>query len=121
MINWVGPLLGVICLLGVWSGHILVRKLDFHLAKVRPVAVFMGLLGCCTILSTLWISNTILAGILGVAGMILFFDAIELFLQEKRVRIGHAAANPANPRHQKILQSSNDSVIYNPLDQVDAS
>jgi hypothetical protein len=40
---------------------------------------------------------------LGIAGTTLWFDALELRRQYKRVIKGHAPANPHNPRHAPHL------------------
>jgi len=37
--------------------------------------------------------------ILGILGITLLWDALELVRQAQRVKIGRAPANPANPRH----------------------
>ena len=39
----------------------------------------------------------------GILGVTVLWDALEFVRQEKRVQQGHAPANPANPRHARIL------------------
>jgi hypothetical protein len=113
-----GIVSGLITMIGVWCGHILVRKIDFNAAALRwPVFLFMAAGGGCLLISTFLVHPIFAAG-MGICGVILFWDGLELSQQEKRVRIGHAPANPMNPRHRKILESCPDATIVHPFDQV---
>jgi hypothetical protein len=52
---------------------------------------------------------------LGIFAMTLLIDALELRRQQNRVRKGHAPANPANPRHTKILAQHATATTLDPL------
>ncbi|MGB9673609.1 MAG: DUF4491 family protein [Anaerolineales bacterium] len=103
-LNFIGIVIGTSLLLGIWLGHVSVRKLEFHLVNLGLAAFlfFLGGIGCE--IGALFISNHIGSAVLGVIGMTLIWDGLELFRQQKRVQRGHAAANPANPRHRRILE-----------------
>ncbi len=60
----------------------------------------MGLIVEFLSLSTV---NRPLSTVFGILGITLLFDAFELTRQQKRVKKGHAPANPNNPRHAKFL------------------
>jgi hypothetical protein len=81
----------------------MVRKVEAQVSRIGPamgVCISLGL--ACEAGALLSRSNA-LSGALGILGITLLWDALEFVRQEKRVRIGHAPANPANPRHARIL------------------
>ncbi len=43
---------------------------------------------------------------LGILGITCLWDALEFVRQQKRVRKGHAPANPANLRHARFLSEN---------------
>ena len=45
----------------------------------------------------------LLSTVTGILGITILWDALEFVRQEKRVKKGHAPANPSNPRHAQIL------------------
>jgi len=104
MNHFTGLILGVTVIAGIWGGHVLVRRVEYYSVDLRmPVTFFfitgIGLAGLSVLSKPDWLS-----GILGIMGIILFWNGIETRHQEKRVKKGYAPANPANPRHQQILQ-----------------
>ena len=103
MMNLLGAAAAVAAFLSVWFGHVAVRRIEFVSRTIWiPAAVFaaLGLIVEFISVSTL---NRFLSTALGIFGMTLLFDAFEFTRQQKRVKKGHAPANPANPRHAKIL------------------
>lgn len=97
-----GLVFGVTAFLGIWLGHVLVRELEYRLAWL-PWPLFLAA-GLGVEVAALLARDPLLSGVLGIAGMTLLWDAIEFRRQERRVRRGHAAANPANPRHRRLLE-----------------
>ena len=114
-INDIGLITGLSLFLGIWLGHVGVRKLEFNFANIKLLSMLFFLMGC--ILEWISITGEILEWkvIFGVIGVTLIWDALELFRQEKRVQRGHAPANPSNPRHQRILQQYSDASILDPF------
>ncbi len=65
--------------------------------------VLAALAGMALILAALRLPERSLSMVCGLTGMALLWDVLELPRQARRVRIGHAPANPKNPRHAAIL------------------
>jgi hypothetical protein len=101
--NIIGVIAALAAFFSVWFGHVAVRKIEFISEKIWiPIVIFVtsGLIVEFLSLST---SHQSQSAILGILGITLLFDGFELTRQQKRVRKGHAPANPANPRHARIL------------------
>ncbi len=103
-INFVGLAAALATFLGVWLGHVSVRKIEretVHLWKPTLAAIILGLaLEAASLLT----SSLTLSAISGILGVTLLWDAFEIFTrQPKRIKCGHAPANPKNPRHAGIL------------------
>ena len=104
--NWIGLVAAITAFLAIWLGHVAVRKIEFISSTIWiPTTLFasLGLLMEFLSLSTV---NRPLSTILGILGITLLFDALELTRQKKRIIKGHAPANPNNPRHARILADS---------------
>jgi len=102
-INSLGLTAAVTAFLTIWIGHVAVRKVEantINIKKTMFIAIALGLLVEYLSLST---SNLQLSTALGILGITLLWDAFEIYRQEKRIKHGHAPANPNNPRHAKIL------------------
>lgn len=114
-LNDIGIITGVSLFLGIWLGHVSVRKIEFYFANIQLPAGLFFLIGC----GLEWLSmvGKILEWnvILGVFGMTFIWDAVELFRQQKRVQRGHAPANPSNPRHERILKQYKDATTIDPI------
>jgi hypothetical protein len=52
-----------------------------------------------------------ISGACGILGMTALFDALEFRRQFKRVKKGHAPANPDNPRHMPLLAEGQATTI----------
>jgi hypothetical protein len=103
-LNFVGLATALATFFGVWWGHVSVRKIERETVNIwipTVVAVVLGM--------GLWIASTLtsslpLSAASGILGVTLLWDALEIAIrQPKRIKHGHAPANPNNPRHAKIL------------------
>jgi hypothetical protein len=103
-INLIGPAAALATFLGVWLGHVSVRKIEretVHLWKPTVIAVILGL---ALETASLLTSSLTLSAISSILGVTLLWDALEISIrQPKRIQHGHAPANPNNPRHARIL------------------
>ena len=92
--NMVGIAAALAALAGIWLGHVAVRWIEFRTANLKPAAFIVVLLGLCLEVASLATSTRWLSAGLGILGVTFLWDAVELFRQEKRVKRGHAPANP---------------------------
>ncbi len=102
-INLTGPAAALATFLGIWWGHVAVRVLEARLADIRPAMIIAVLLGMGMWTGALLTDWMPLSAALGIFGVTLLWDGYEFHRQEKRIKIGHAPANPNNPRHARIL------------------
>lgn len=101
--NTLGVIAAFSAFLGIWLGHVAVRKIEFLSPTLwLPIMFFSSLGITCEILSLFSVHRS-LSTILGILGIIFLWDALEFARQQRRVRKGHAPANPRNPRHASIL------------------
>lgn len=102
-LNLVGIVAALSTFLGIWLGHVSVRIIERNAKKLWPpiiVAIAFGLsLEIWSLLTANWLLNTAL----GILGITILWDAFEFVRQEKRIKKGHAPANPENQRHARIL------------------
>jgi putative Mn2+ efflux pump MntP len=102
-INPIGFTSALAAFLGIWLGHVSVRVIERNAKKLWPpifIALVLGLaLEAWSLLTDHWFLNAAL----GILGITLLWDSFEFVRQEKRVKKGHAPANPSNPRHARIL------------------
>jgi len=92
--------------LGVWIGHVSVRKIEREVERIWIPSTLALTLGIGLELVSFQADSLILSTICGILGMTLLFDSIELaYRQPKRVMKGHAPANPDNPRHARMLSN----------------
>ena len=102
-LNSAGLVAALCAFLGIWLGHVSVRKIEsVSSALWMPAFLFAGAGLLLEFLSTRT-SNLALSAGLGILGITLLWDSLELVRQQKRVQKGHAPANPRNPRHARIL------------------
>jgi uncharacterized membrane protein YfcA len=102
-INLTGLAAALATFLGIWWGHVAVRVLEARLADIRSAMIIAVLLGMGMWTGALLTDWMPLSAALAIFGVTLLWDGCEFYRQEKRVKIGHAPANPANPRHARIL------------------
>ena len=101
--NWTGLVAALSAFLGIWVGHVGVRKVEARAARLWPPAILAITLGVGLEAWSLSTQPQTLSTALGILGITVLWDALELFRQEKRIKSGHAPANAGNPRHARIL------------------
>jgi hypothetical protein len=100
---------------GVWFGHVAVRKIEFISPAIWLPTVIFGLAGLAFEWASMSTTNSHLSTVCGILGITLLWDALEFARQQRRVIQGHAPANPNNPRHVKILARHNSATTINLL------
>ncbi len=101
--NLTGLAAALATFLGIWWGHVAVRVLEARLADIRPAMILAVVLGLGLWMGALLSESAPVSAALGIFGVTLLWDGYEFYRQEKRVKLGHAPANPRNPRHARIL------------------
>ncbi|MBM3146164.1 MAG: DUF4491 family protein [Chloroflexi bacterium] len=101
--NTLGVIAAFSAFLGIWLGHVAVRKIEFLSPTLWLPAMFFSGLGITCEIFSLFTVHRPLSTFLGILGITLLWDALEFARQQRRVRKGHAPANPRNPRHASIL------------------
>ncbi len=101
--NIIGPIAAASAFCAIWFGHMAVRKIEFRAASLAVPAILF--LGSGLLLEWLSVRTPVvpLSAALGIVGITLLWDVLELARQQRRVRKGHAPANPLNPRHAAFL------------------
>ena len=117
-INIVGLATAAATFLGVWLGHVSVRKIEretVYLWKPTVIAILLSAgFGTASFLT----SSLPLSAICGILSVTLFWDALEIAIrQPKRIKHGHAPANPKNPRHARILAEYPEATTIDWLDR----
>lgn len=97
-----GLILGLTAFISIWLGHVAVRKLEYRFAWL-PWPLFLAA-GLVTEAAALLAPDLLVSSVLGIVGMTPLWDALEFRRQERRVRRGHAPANPGNARHRRLLE-----------------
>ena len=101
--NFVGVTAALAAFLGIWLGHVSVRIIERN-AKTLLLPILATIaLGLVLEVFSLSTVNRLLSTATGILGITVLWDALELIRQEKRIKRGHAPANPSNPRHARIL------------------
>jgi len=117
-INLMGIASAAATFLGVWLGHVSVRKIEREVERIWIPSALALTLGIGFELASFRTDNLILSAICGILGMTLLFDSIELaYRQPKRVMKGHAPANPRNLRHARILTTHSTATTIDWLDR----
>jgi len=116
-LNFVGLTAALAAFLGIWLGHVAVRKIEAVVERLWvPIAVALAL-GLSLETWSLITDNWALQTATGILGVTLLWDSFEFWRQQKRVIKGHAPANPANPRHARILAESKSATTLSLLDR----
>ena len=102
-INTLGPTAALTAFFSIWFGHVAVRKLEFISPTIWLPSTIFAALGLGAELLSLSTFHRPLSIVFGILGITLLFDALEFTRQQRRIKKGHAPANPNNPRHAKIL------------------
>lgn len=114
-INTLGLTAALTAFLAIWGGHVSVRKIEFISPTIWLPTIIFAALGIITEYFSLSTVHRPLSAALGILGITLLFDAFEFTRQQKRIRKGHAPANPNNPRHAKILAEPNSHATTHDL------
>ncbi len=101
--NIIGIVAGVTIFLGVWFGHVAVRKVESISPTIWLPATLAVVAGLALAAGSFFSTYNSISAVCGIVGITLLWDAFELIRQERRIRKGHAPANPHNPRHARIL------------------
>ncbi len=79
------------------------RRIEFASPRIWiPAAIFFSL-GLILEWASLATPARTASTVLGILGITFLWDSLELIRQQRRVRKGHAPANPHNPRHAALL------------------
>ena len=105
-LQWIGLVAAASTFLGVWFGHVAVRKIEFKTEKLWISIVTTLSIGLSLETWSLVTDQLLLSTATGILGVTLLWDSFEFWRQQKRVIKGHAPANPNNPRHALILKES---------------
>ncbi|MFN2235356.1 MAG: DUF4491 family protein [Anaerolineales bacterium] len=116
-LQWVGVLAAAATFLGVWFGHVAVRKIEARVEKLWVPIMGTLLLGLAFETWSLLTDSLLASAVAGVLGITLLWDSFEFWRQQKRVIKGHAPANPDNLRHARIFAENKDATILDLLDR----
>jgi hypothetical protein len=121
-LNWIGVVAALATFFGVWIGHVTVRKVEYHAPDLRVPMLMAVIIGLAFEIVALASNSIYVSGACGILGMTALFDALEFRRQFKRVKKGHAPANPNNPRHAALLAegraTTSDPLKREPVGQV---
>lgn len=115
--HWIGLVTAVTTFVGIWFGHVAVRKIEYIAPNIWFPSLVAALAGLLMEGFSLASSDLNLSAALGILGVTLLWDSFEFWRQEKRVKVGHAPANPDNPRHALILVESTSATTLDLLDR----
>jgi len=113
--NPLGIIAALATFLGVWFGHVAIRKIEFISPTIWLPTLIFAVMGLAVEWFSLSTFNLQLSTFFGILGITLLWDALEFTRQQKRIKKGHAPANPNNPRHVKILAECPGSVTVDLL------
>lgn len=117
-LNWIGFAAATATFFGVWIGHVSVRKIERKVERIWIPAALAILFGFGLVLASLLTPNLSLSAFCGILAVTLFWDALELAVrQPRRIKHGHAPANPNNPRHAQILATRPEATTIDWLDR----
>lgn len=116
-VNTVGLVSAVATFFSVWWGHVFVRKIEAVTVKLWLPMTITFTLGIFAEIIATRTENTQLSAAFGILGMVFLWDAFEFYRQQKRIKKGHAPANPNNPRHAQILKNYPAATIVDLLDR----
>ncbi len=102
-LNAIGVVAALATFFGVWIGHVTVRKVEYRAPDLRVPIFIAAIIGLALEVVALSNSSLSVSGACGILGMTALFDALEFRRQFKRIKKGHAPANPNNPRHAPLL------------------
>jgi hypothetical protein len=101
--NWIGLAAAGATFVGIWFGHVGVRKIEAITPNLWLPTALAAIAGLALEATALLSPSPYVSGPLGILGMTILWDGLEFTRQHNRVKHGHAPANPANPRHARLL------------------
>lgn len=113
--NWIGPIAALSAFLGVWFGHVSVRKIESISPTIWVPTVVFASLGLALEWFSVSTSNLSLSAATGIVGITFLWDALEFTRQQNRIKKGHAPVNPSNPRHALLMQKYPSATALDPL------
>jgi hypothetical protein len=102
-LNTIGLVAALSTFLGVWFGHVAVRKIESVSPTIWLPTIAFAITGIGFEWFSLITSNVLLSTASGILGFTFLWDALEFTRQQKRIKKGHAPANPSNPRHARLM------------------
>jgi Domain of unknown function (DUF4491) len=116
-LNLIGLSAATATFLGVWVGHVSVRKIEREVERLWIPSLTALLLGIGLEAVSLQASDPNLSVLCGILGVTFLWDALEFYRQQKRIKVGHAPANPKNARHAHILATYPNATTIDWLDR----
>jgi hypothetical protein len=102
-LNFLGLVAALSAFLGIWFGHVGVRFIESKATRLWIPITGALLLGIALVIWSLTTFHRPWSAVTGILSVTVLWDAVEFLRQEKRVKRGHAPANPGNPRHARII------------------
>jgi hypothetical protein len=103
-LNFVGLVAAASTFMGVWFGHVAVRKIESVSPTIWLPTLSFAAIGIAFEWFSLSTPNLLLSTTAGILGITFLCDAIEFTRQQNRIKKGHAPANLDNPRHARLMQ-----------------
>ena len=103
-LNHMGLVAAVSTFVGVWFGHVAVRKIESISPTIWLPTLAFAVIGIGFEWFSLSTSNLAYSIATGILGFTFLWDALEFTRQQKRIKKGHAPANPNNPRHARLMR-----------------
>jgi hypothetical protein len=103
-LNPIGFVAAASTFLGVWFGHVAVRKIESISPTIWLPSTIFVLIGIGFEWFSLFTSNPLLSTASGILGFTFLWDSLEFTRQQNRIKKGHARANPNNPRHARLMR-----------------
>jgi hypothetical protein len=116
-LNYLGLIAAAATFLGIWWGHVGVRKIEAISTRLWPPMLIAAFLGFFFEIVAVHTDSINLSAACGILGMTFLWDAFEFYRQENRIKTGHAPANPNNPRHARILVSYPEATTFDWLNR----
>jgi len=116
-LQWIGLVAAFSVFFGIWFGHVGVRTIESISSTIWLPTLLAVLAGLALELWSLLSGNLYVSAATGILGITLLWDALEFIRQERRVKEGHAPANPDNPRHARILSEYPTATTVDLLDR----
>jgi hypothetical protein len=113
--NFIGLVAALTTFFSIWFGHVAVRKIESVSPTIWLPTLIFSALGLIIEILSLSTVNRPWSIALGILGITLLFDGLELTRQQNRLKKGHAPANPNNPRHAKRLSEHSSATTLDLL------